>query len=277
MRLAVPGLNLSLTLSKVPAWRVELAWHGQGRPGGERGVRSIPTSYTGDGLQVRSRTLDALHTARFSSAYQSGMATPHSIGGGGDLHIEWRVYTCLWAAEHGLSLAGDFVECGVNTGILSLSICEYLNFAESGRQFFLFDTFEGIPEHQAAPGEREAIRSKNARIYRSCYEQVQETFAPYPNVRLIRGTVPETLSDAAVDKVAYLSIDMNLAYPEVQALEFFWPKLVPGAIVVLDDYAFAGHRPQYDAINAFAARRHVPVYTSPTGQGLIIRPPQESC
>ena len=80
-------------------------------------------------------------------------------------------------------------------------------------------------------------------------------------------------ASVAIDKVAYLSIDMNLVLPEIAALEFFWDRLVPGGIVVLDDYAFEGHRQQHDAINAFAARRGVPVYTSPTGQGLIVRPP----
>lgn len=256
MRIAIPGLNVSVAINRGPT---------------QSDSRS--TIYSGDGLSVQSRNLDALESPRFKAAYAAGIQTPHRIGGGGDLHIQWRVYTCVWAAQHALNLPGDFVECGVNTGIFSRAICEYLNFATVAKTFFLFDTFQGIPEEQALPEEREPVRSKNARIYGECYEDAVHTFAPFPNVRLVRGTVPESLSAVSIEQVSYLSIDMNLARPEVAALEFFWDRLVPGAVVVLDDYGFDGHRPQHDAIDAFAARRRVVVYTSPTGQGLILRPP----
>lgn len=265
MKLDIPGLGMSLTAARRPRLRVELAAHE---------TAASEDGFAGDGLEVQHRDLSALRSERFTRAYRAGMGTGHRIGGGGDLHIEWRVHTCLWAAEHGLRLDGDFVECGVNTGILSLAICQYLDFARLDRRFYLFDTFQGIPEHQASEDERATVRSKNARIYVDCYDQVRQTFAPYPNVQLVRGTVPETLTSVSIDRVAYLSIDMNLVYPEIAALEYFWDRLSPGAIVVLDDYGFAGHRAQHEAVDAFAAARRAPVYTSPTGQGLIIRPPQ---
>ena len=256
MRIAIPGLNVSVAINR-----------------GAPRTDSRTSTYSGDGLTVQSRILDALESPRFRAAYAAGIQTPHRIGGGGDLHIHWRVYTCVWAAQHALGLAGDFVECGVNTGIFSRAICEYLNFARVAKRFFLFDTFQGIPEEQALPEERAQVRGKNARIYGECYEAALKTFAPFPNVRLVRGTVPESLATVSIEQVSYLSIDMNLARPEIAALEFFWDRLVPGAVVVLDDYGFDGHRPQHDAIDEFAARRNVAVYTSPTGQGLILRPP----
>jgi O-methyltransferase len=270
MKVAVPGVNLQLTLERRPTWRFEVARRGAS-PSHDV-TRHAPTTYSGDGLSVEGRILDALHSERFDAAYTAGMQTPHNIGGG-NLRLHWRVYTCLWAAEQARTLEGDFVECGVNSGIMSRAICEYLDFARLPKRFFLFDTFQGIPEEQASPEEREHARSKNARIYRECYAETKQTFSAFPNVILVRGKVPETLTSVAIDKVAYLSIDMNLVLPEIAALEFFWDRLVPGGIVVLDDYAFEGHRQQHDAINAFAARRGVPVYTSPTGQGLIVRPP----
>ena len=259
MRIPLPGLTLSLTVNRASPRAA--------RASADTGA------YSGDGLTVQGRILDAITSGPFLAAYAAGMSTPHAIGGGGDLQIHWRVHTCLWAARHALALAGDFVECGVNTGIMSRAICEDLGFGTVPKQFFLFDTFKGIPEEQAAPDERDAVRSKNARIYRECYDAAQRTFADFPNVRLVRGIVPESLQSVSIDQVAYLSIDMNLVHPEIAALEYFWDRLVPGALVVLDDYAFAGHRLQHDAVDRFAAARSVPVYSSPTGQGIIIRPP----
>lgn len=222
MRIRLPGLGLSLTISMHPAWRLELAR-----------VAAVPArggSYSGHGLSGEGRILDPIRSERFMAAYTAGMSTPHTVHGGRDLRIHWRVHRCL------------------------------------------FDTFEGIPVSQASR-EGKIAESKNARIYKACYEEAKRTFASFPNVHVVRGIVPDSLHTVAIDQVAYLSIDMNLAYPEIAALEFFWDRLVPGAIVVLDDYGFAGHRQQHDAINAFAAARNVPVYASPTGQGVIIRPP----
>ena len=271
MKIAIPIVNLVLTVERRPSWRVEFARRGAWHIAHDT-ERHAPTTYTGDGLTVEGRILDALYSRRFHNAYTAGMQTPHNIGGG-NLRLHWRVYTCLWAAEQARSLEGDFVECGVNSGIISRAICEYLDFARLSKRFFLFDTFQGIPEEQASAEEREHARSKNKRIYRECYAETKQTFAPFPNVTLIRGKVPDTLATVSIEKVAYLSIDMNLVLPEIAALEFFWERLVPGGIVVLDDYAFEGHRQQHDAVDAFAAKRGVPVYTSPTGQGLIVRPP----
>jgi hypothetical protein len=44
---------------------------------------------------------------------------------------------------------------------------------------------------------------------------------------------------------------MSVAYPERKAIEFFWPKLSTGAVVVVDDYV-ARIRPQAQAIDEFA-------------------------
>ena len=92
------------------------------------------------------------------------------------------------------------------------------------------------------------------------------------NAVVIQGVVPDILPDVPVDRVAFLHIDMNCAYPEKAALEFFWPRLSPGAIVLLDDYAYFGYELQAEAIDAAAVVLGVSVLSLPTGQGLIIKP-----
>ena len=78
------------------------------------------------------------------------MSTGHRImrpeGSKEDIGIHWRVVTYCWAATHAMQLDGDFFECGVNTGIMSGAVCKYLDFNKTGRSFWLFDTFEGIPD-----------------------------------------------------------------------------------------------------------------------------------
>ena len=232
----------------------------------------MPYAYNGSGLRVFGKSTDFLSDPRFVAAHRRGWeANPRRHGAIDD--NRWIVHVALWAAGHAARLDGDFVECGVNTGMLSLAICDYLGFADLAREFWLFDTFAGIPPHQMTDTERDGIGGwHNKHSYVECYEAVARSFAPFPNARLVRGEVPATLARFPPDRgVAYLSIDMNIVLPEIAALEFFWPKLVPGAVVLLDDYGWATHRAQKAGMDAFAARQGCGILSLPTGQGILLK------
>lgn len=233
------------------------------------------TTHYADSLAVWNKATPFLDDPRFMTAYRRGMNSGHRIsrkeGSAADLHIEWRVHTLCWAAAHASKLTGDFVECGVNTGIYSLAICHYLDFNSLDRDFWLFDTFNGIPASQMTDGERAVIRPDVANYF-ECYELARSNFAPYRRAHLVRGTVPETLDTVTIERVAYLSIDMNITAPEVAALEHFWPRLVSGGVVVLDDYGWLAHTAQRVALDAVAQRVGVSILTLPTGQGLLLKP-----
>ena len=248
---------------------IEFHVPGQGTPYVEQ-----PT-YNADHLKISGKHLSFLHDPRFMNAYQRGMQSGHHIlrpvGSDADIHIEYRAYICCWAAEMASKLPGDFVECGVNTGMYSLAICEYLKFNSLGKRFFLFDTFCGIPESQRLETESlDLVRHQN-QYYSECYDVARQNFAPYPSAVLVRGIVPDSLPSVAIGEVAYLSIDMNITYPELEALKHFWPRLVAGGLVVLDDYAWHGHDEQRRALDEFAASVGHPILTLPTGQGLLLK------
>lgn len=232
-------------------------------------------AYDHDGMRLHGKSTEFLRDPTFQAAYRAGMSSGHKIlrpaGSADDIHIEWRAHICCWAAWHAKQLPGDFVECGVNTGILSLAVCHFIDFNATTKTFFLFDTFRGIPEEQMLPSERHARIAENASYYEECYDRARSNFAAFPRAVLVRGLVPETLSSAAVDEVCYLHLDMNIAYPEIAAMEHFWDKLVRGAPVILDDYGFVHYEEQKRAMDAFAASKGVRIATLPTGQGLLIK------
>lgn len=230
-----------------------------------------PYSFNADGLAT-VHDAGFLSEPRFREAYAAGAASGHRISAPEKLHIEWRVYVCCWAARHAAQIAGDFVECGVGTGIVSLAVCRYIGFEALQKQFWLFDTYAGIPEEQALPAELELARSKNRRHYFESYDLVARNFSGYPNVRLVRGAVPASLSAAQIGRIAYLHIDMNITYPEVEASRTLWDRMTPGGIVIYDDYAAAAHAEQKRALDAFAAERSVEILSLPTGQGMLLRP-----
>ncbi len=139
------------------------------------------------------------------------------------------------------------------------------------RKFYLLDTYEGIPEESLSESERE--RDKIAKnVYHDTYDLVVKNFQNYPGVVVVKGAVPDTLDQIKSDKVCYASIDMNVAYPEIAAGEFLWPKLVSGGIFLLDDYGWRGHEYQKMAWDAFATERGLRILPMPTGQGILLKP-----
>jgi len=229
-----------------------------------------PLTYNTDGLATR-HNCDFIKDARFAAAYQYGM-----IDGRPDLQIEWRVHTALWVADQATQLAGDFVECGVNTGILSGAIMLWLNFERFGdRKFYLLDTFAGIPEEQISAAERAIGVHNMNRKYGDgdqLYNNVLKKFSRWPNAVVVRGRVPETLEAIKSERISYLSIDMNAVEPEIAAGEALWPRIVPGGFVLLDDYGWAPHINQKHAWDAFATRHGVSIFALPTGQAILMKP-----
>ncbi len=187
--------------------------------------------------------------------------------------IRWRFHVVLWAAARAAQMDGDFVECGVNRGGFARAIVDYLDFGRVAKNFYLLDTFNGLVEAYISPEERaRGFSRERFAKYTECFDDVTEAFRPFPNVVLVRGPVPDTLPLVTTEKVSFLSIDMNAVMPEIAAAEYFWPRLVPGAIMILDDYGSPPHAAQQVAFNAFAAQRGLQVLMLPTGQGLLIRP-----
>lgn len=232
-----------------------------------------PLSYNADGLATKHNA-DFLKDPLFQEAYRLGCETckDHKKKEVSDLHIEWRVHVCCWAAQHAKNLEGDFVECGVNTGVISRSVIHYVDFNKTGKTFWLADTFCGIPEEQASDFEkRVGLLSHNQSLYyKDVYEEVQKTFSGF-NVKIVRGKIPDTLPEIKVEKVSYLSIDKNITEPEIAAIKYFWDKLVPGAFVILDDYGFLPHKQQKYYFDEFAKQRKTQVLSLPTGQGLMVK------
>jgi O-methyltransferase len=233
-------------------------------------------SYDENALVTWSQSTDFLRDERFQSAYRRGMASGHNLsmfsGSDGDLRIRWRVAIYCWAARHAARLPGDFVDCGTGTGIYSLAVCDYIDFNATKKSFWLFDTFEGIPEEQMSDDERVLGRVDESRArFAPCYERALKNFAPYAKAYLVRGKVPDTLATAAVGEVCYLSIDMNIAYPERAALEHFWPRMVTGGIAILDNYGWLPYRAQKATLDEFAKQNRAEVMMLPTGQGLLIK------
>ncbi|HAS39373.1 MAG TPA: MtfD protein [Microscillaceae bacterium] len=214
---------------------------------------------------------DFIQDSHFIEAYNLGKATDQTqtlLPPNYDIH--WRIHVLCWAANQVKHLEGDFVDCGVFSGIFARSVIHFVNFNSLDKTYYLIDTFEGLDERYSTPQELEKSYHVGYHKVAGLYEQVQQTFSPF-NTCIIKGSIPDVLSEIDTTQVCFLSVDLNAAQPEIEALHFFWDKLVPGGIIVLDDYGYPGYEGQKKAHDRFAASKNTQILSLPTCQGILIK------
>lgn len=240
----------------------------------ERNKDRMKVTFQADGLGVSKKNTSFLDEPAFSSAWSKASDLNRegwSKTGIGVPDIRWRAHTCCWAAKNAMHLDGDFVECGVHTGLLSLTAAFYVDLNSTEKAFWLFDTYDGIPVKNLSGMELSLAKKYNDGIYFDVYELAKRNFASFENAKIVKGLIPDSLLNCEIEKISYLSIDLNNAPAEKSAIEHLWPKLVAGAIIVLDDYACRGYEAQYEMWNRFALDVGHTIMSLPTGQGLLIR------
>ena len=102
-------------------------------------------------------------------------------------------------------------------------------------------------------------------------DQARVLFSEFSQAQIVHGVVPSILNTVTIERVAYLHVDMNSWQADLAALEYFWPRLVTGAIVIIDDFGFGGFEKTRDAVDDFAARKGTSVLYSPIGPGMIVK------
>ena len=209
---------------------------------------------------------DFIQEPRFASAYKLAEELGKPLMP--ETGMQWRIYTLCWVANQVKKLEGDFVACGVFSGFCDRAIMEYIDFGSLNKTYYLMDTFEGLDARYSS--EKELTKQNRYKHFNNMYEQVLDTFKDF-RVKVIKGSIPDTLPQADTTAVCFLSIDMNTAQPELEALAYFWPKMVKGGVVIFDDYGFRGCEDQRKVHDMFAASVGHSIFSMPTGQGILIK------
>lgn len=223
----------------------------------EEAKELVGTSYfLGDNLFTWLRNNSALEDRPFRKAWEENLQNP------ADEAIVWRRYILACAAYHCLHIPGDFVECGVYLGTGIKTVVDYLGGPEFPRTFWGYDTYDYNPvAGHAFEGQVEGF-----------HEKVQERFKDYPQVKLVKGLLPDSFENHEPAAVAYLHIDLNNVEGEVAVLERLFDRVSPGGIIILDDYEWSGvYRPQKQAEDQWFDQRKYRIFPLPTGQGVILK------
>ena len=149
---------------------------------------------------------------------------------------------------------GVVVECGVYRGASLLTWAKLLEIFCPGdrvRKVIGFDNFAGFPALDEKDGPEAPSRSKvvggwNAGPY---YQEVldhvdicqRDSFLPRAQrIELVVGNIEDTAAQYVADhpgmRISLLHLDVDIYKPTLAALQAFYPLVVPGGVVVFDEY-----------------------------------------
>ncbi len=151
-----------------------------------------------------------------------------------------EVALVLHSAEEALRKTddGDVVEFGCYVGTTSLFISRLLTIQKSTREFHVYDSFEGLPEKQAQDQSRagdQFVAGELLATKKQFITNYKKAGLPLP--RIHKGWFNELTTDDIPKKIAFAFLDGDYYESIATSLQLVWPRLAPGAIIVVDDYA----------------------------------------
>lgn len=167
------------------------------------------------------------------------------------------------------ALKGDLAECGCYQGATSF----FMRQASTAGELFLFDSFEGLSTPDARDQiETDDVMSWSAGDLNTTQDILRRNLQGLDGVHILQGWIPDRFAEVATRSFRLVHIDVDLYQPTRDSLEFFYPRLVKGGFIVMDDYGFKTCPGAKQAADEFAATVGIGVLHLPTGQGVLSRP-----
>jgi len=150
-----------------------------------------------------------------------------------------------------MNIPGEMVECGVwRGGSVMAAALTLLRFQDFSRTFYLFDTFEGMPpprdiDRALASGIQASILLEKANKSEAIWAyspmdevrvNVVSTGYPPSQFQFIKGRVEDTLPARAPAQISLLRLDTDWYESTRHELTHLFPRLVPGGVLIIDDY-----------------------------------------
>ena len=214
--------------------------------------------------------------AAYDAMYQAGLNA--SGTGITPLHRRDRFFSLVQLFRKTLALEGMVAECGCFRGLSSYLLCSTLQQADAafdGRGYRIFDSFAGL----SAPSQEDAIEGEGAQVGRlrhmtragnfaASLDKVKAALSAFPRIEYFPGWIPAAFPKEDGVRYRFVHVDVDVYKPTRDSIEYFYPRLVPGGVIVCDDYNWPGAR---QAIEEVCARVGVEFATTPYTQAYIVR------
>lgn len=176
-----------------------------------------------------------------------------------------------------VDLPGDIVELGVYRGASLMSWANFLeirNMGDRQKQVFGFENFSGFTEvGEKDGGTNDCVEKVVGGFDGGAFESMlgdaisifdSDRFIPYkPRVKLVKGdiekTVPSFVQENPGLRISLLHFDCDMYKPTKIGLEHFWPLVVPGGVVLFDEYGIRPWEGESRAVDEFFSSQKVKI------------------
>lgn len=134
------------------------------------------------------------------------------------------------------SVGGHVVEFGCYVGTTSVHLAKFLE--NTDRELWLYDSFEGLPEKSAedrSPAGEQFVAGELHATKKQLIRNLQRAYVPMP--RITKGWFADVTPDQVPDQIAFAFLDGDYYASVLDPLKVIWPRLAPGATIIVDDYA----------------------------------------
>jgi O-methyltransferase len=208
--------------------------------------------------------------------YNAGMLISKSPP---DYSKKMRLYSLIQIIKYVLNnnKIYDFVECGCWKGHSSFIIAQSIKNSKKKINFHIFDSFEGLSKITKKDKdlffENNKIKNNIENQFSSSENFIKNiVLKKFKFVKIYKGWIPSRFFILKKKKFSFVHIDVDLYEPTFQSLEFFFPKLTKGGVIICDDYnneRFEGAKNAWD--NYFKNKKYSFLYKIPFGGCYIIK------
>jgi O-methyltransferase len=152
-----------------------------------------------------------------------------------DVGLVWRELAKTLAAD----VPGDIVEFGCYVGTTSLFIRRLLDEQkQSGnREFHVYDSFAGLPDKLPQDTSAAGVDFQAGKLSVSKKEFLSQFHAANLKPPIIhKGWFDDLTPTDVPEKIAFAFLDGDFYGSILTSLQLVWPRLAPGALLLIDDY-----------------------------------------
>jgi len=210
----------------------------------------------------------------FHASYNEAQIATQMVDSDNPLRRQ-RHYTLMQLFKNAELSHGDVVECGTFRGLSAYQLSKIIKSEDSSVTLYIFDSFEGLSEIKEED-KSDFVRNSDNELRNefSCGEEhVRANLRDFDFIRYYKGWIPERFNEIKEKKFSFVHIDVDLYYPTKDSIEFFFPRLVTGGIMVFDDYGYTRQFPgAKKAVDETLELIDVRFFISlPSGQAYLIK------
>ena len=170
--------------------------------------------------------------------------------------------------EYSLHREGEIWECGVYKGGTAGMFAHLIKDIAPNVQLRLFDTFTGLPDADLEKDEGNWIGLFSDTSAKVVSEKIH---AILPSAKIYEGYIPNTFIGLEDCKISFAHIDTDMYKSYMDCLEFMWPRMISGGVMIFDDYGYCPGAKK--AVNEFFANKetkHIEFFE--TIQAMVVKP-----